>query len=239
MIKKAIVINRDAIENFLMSIKNAIKRNKRRSIVITIVGVLAIAGAAALAAYREGRITHSMTEYATIMNQYEKDLDSIDRTEPDIAKRDTAKQALHEKTALQLESLSKKFFWGSVPGNAQYAAAGCYFLAGKNDESLALYRAFADGNGKSFLRPLALFQAALCLERKGDTAGALAEYLKIEKDYAKTEFNARIMYDLGRMTALNGDKVKAKNYFSKVKTQYPQSVYATFATQRLTLLGAQ
>ena len=84
-----------------------------------------------------------------------------------------------------------------------------------------------------------MFQIGICNENLNNFDKAFDVYFKLNEDYDKSSFLDRITYDLGRMYAKKGDKVKARECFEKVKVSFPDSLYLTLSLQRIALLDAE
>ncbi len=47
----------------------------------------------------------------------------------------------------------------------------------------------------------------------------------------------QVLYNTGRLYSLKNDQIKAREYFNKVITRYPESAYAERSKERLLLLS--
>ena len=221
MIKKAITINRGAIEGFLMMLKDKIKGNKRLFAVIGLSLIVLVCAAIAFLVYYDNAVEKSLVSYSKIQDELQYSDGS-----------DEAKL----KAATDILNLKKKSRFGYVAKNGNYIAAGLFFQAKKYETALSNYEKFASDNKKSFLAPLAYLQQGVCLEYLGNYDKALEVYKSLEGKFSDSEFADRIFYDVARMFAKKGDIAKSKEYFEKVKIKYPDSQYSVFAAQRLMLL---
>lgn len=222
MEKRTVTIKRNAIESFLMYLKEAAKHHKKT------VAISAAAVIAAVCLFIGGAVFYDVSsasdlrEYESLMRTYEsgsKDADAF------------------TKTVTKLVSITDKSRFGYVHANGYYVAAGMYFEHKMYDDAKKYYLMFADRSASSPFAPLALFQAGVCAENVDRYDEALTTYKRIEKSYKDSAFNDRLLYDLGRMYQKKGEKMTAKDYYSKVISQYPNSMFSYQAKMRVFLLG--
>jgi tetratricopeptide (TPR) repeat protein len=220
MEKRTISIERNAIENFLMKVKEFLKHHRLPALVITIIvvaGTLIFVSGAIYYDYRADKELHS---YESIMNDYASG-----------AKDDAAFTAMISKLAKLVDST----YWGYVHAEGNYIIAGSYFERKQFADAQKFYLKYADSSS-SVLAPLALFQAGICAEEMGKFDQAFDLYKRIEKEY-KDSYTDRALYDIGRMYQKKGDSVNAREYFNKLQTQFPGSSYNSQAKIRVFLLG--
>jgi len=222
MEKRKVTIRRNAIETFLMFLKDFINSHRKPVIVSTIVILAAVVLFIGSAVFYDFSTKKDLRAYEVLMTEYETG---------------TKDDAAFNKTVSELVKLTDNSWFGYVSRNGYYVAAGLYFEHKKFEDAKTYYLKFADASSSSPFAPLALFQAGICAESLEKYNEALDIYKSIEKEYKDSAFNDRLFYDLGRMQAKKGDKAAAKESFRKVMTQYPNSVFATQSKIRLFLLG--
>ena len=222
MEKRKVTIHRNAIEKFLMFLKDFVKHH-RKPVIISSVGILlAVIVFVGGAVFYDFSTKKELRAYEELMSAYETG---------------TKDDASFNKTVAGLVKITDASYFGYVHQNGYYVAAGLYFEHKMFADAKKYYLLFADTSSSSSFAPLALFQAGVCAENFEKYDEALDLYKRIEKNYKDSAFNDRLFYDLGRMQSKKGDKAAAKESFKKVMTQYPNSTYAVQSKIRLFLLG--
>jgi tetratricopeptide (TPR) repeat protein len=221
MEKRTISIERNAIENFLMKVKEFVRHHRAHTLVITLVVVIGTALIMSGAVYYDYRSNRELHSYESIMNDYAAG-----------PRDDAAFAAMISKLTVLVDST----LWGYVHAEGNYIAAGLYFEKKKFADAQKFYLKYADSSS-SVLAPLALFQAGICAEDLGKFDQAFEIYKRIEKEYKDSLFADRVLYDVGRMYQKKGDSVNAREYFNKLQTQFPGSPYNSLAKVRVFLLG--
>jgi len=220
MEKRTISIERNAIEKYLMKVKEFIKHHRSPAIIITIIVVAGTLLFVSGAIYYDYRADKDLRSYETIMNDYAAG-----------ARDDAAFNAMTSK----LTTLVNSSYWGYVHAEGNYIIAGSYFAKKNFSDAQKFYLKYADSSS-SVLAPLALFQAGICAEELGKFDQAFDLYKRIEKEF-KDSFADRVLYDIGRMYQKKGDAVNAREYFNKLQIQFPGSPYNSQAKVRVFLLG--
>ncbi len=225
MAREKVHIQRDAIEEFLMSAKDYFKKYRRYFlIIISVTGILLVLGVS-FAAYSEIRAKGDLEKFETILDEYDKN------------KNDEKKKEAAFKTAIdKLIALTDSSISGYVNEYGYYQIAGFFYNEKKYKEARDYYLKFTDSSSNLFV-PLALRKAAICEEWLNNNDGALKLYQKIEKEYENFAFTAQNVYDIARMYQKKGDIKKAKEYFKKVLKSDQYSIYGKRAQTRLFSLG--
>lgn len=221
MEKRNVTIHRNAIESFLMNVKEFIKAHRKPVLVGAVCFFVAVLMILAAAVYYDISSTSDLRKYEKITSDYDSSKDAT----------------AFNDTVTKLSLLAEKSHFGYVHKNGFYLVAGMYFERKMYDEAKGFYLKFIDRSKSSLFAPLALFQAGICAENTDKYDEALSLYRRIEKDYKDSGFNDRVFYDIARMSQKKGDRVTAKEYFEKVITQFPNSFYAAQAKMRIFLLG--
>jgi tetratricopeptide (TPR) repeat protein len=236
-------IKRDAIEKFLMRIKDSIKKHKKAAIAVVCTIVLLCAAAVVGAVLYQKSVDDSLAEYAKISDDFD---DSVRKISEDIPRTMENYDLLNSKinelkadTAVKIVKLKEKSKFGYIARDGYYLAGGYYLEAEKNEEAIKYFELFIKENPESELAPLALFSIGVSYENSGNIDKALENYLSIEKKYPNGKFNARNLYDIGRMYQKKGDLAKAKEYYEKVKVQHTNTLHSDYATARLMLLNTK
>jgi TolA-binding protein len=221
MENRKISIERNAIEKFLMRVKEFVKHHRSPFLVITIVVVVGTIIFLSGAVYYDYRADKELHSYEAIMNDYAAG-----------TKDDAAFNAMITK----LTALVDSTHWGYVHAEGNYIIAGSYFEKKKYADAQKFYLKYADSSS-SVLAPLALFQAGVCAEEQGSFDKAFDLYNRIEKEYKDSPYTDRALFDVGRMYQKKGDMVNAREYFNKLQSQFPGSPYNSQAKVRIFLLG--
>jgi tetratricopeptide (TPR) repeat protein len=217
--KREITIQRNNIENMLMVIKDFIVAHRKAVLAAFAVIVVLTIGAVVGAIFYDKITAQEYYAYNNVMKAYTED-------------KKTGEPAAAEKAAGEILKLANKSRFGYVHQNGKFLAAGLFLTAKKYDLALKNYQEFADSSS-SIMVPYAKLQAGICAEWLGNNDQALAIYTAMEKDYRKESIMDRIYYDLARMYQKKNDSKKAVEYFNKVKTLFPDSVYAQLAKKRM------
>ncbi|MBN2039485.1 MAG: tetratricopeptide repeat protein [Spirochaetes bacterium] len=220
---RKIEIERNVIERFLMRVKDLVRNKKRpliySSIIFVILAVLIISGIV----YYHSRENRELIQFEKILDDY--------YSETGEKVRDL------NRTLDELNKIIESSMWGYVNENGYYIVAGLYFNADKHNEGKEYLLKFVENSPSSFFAPLALHRAGIVSEKLNDIDGALKIYKKLETEYNDSVIADEIYYDLGRIYHLQGDVFKAKEYFNKVISDFPVSMFAVKAKKRLLLLG--
>jgi tetratricopeptide (TPR) repeat protein len=154
-----------------------------------------------------------------------------------LAETNTAKKAELQKDLLgRLDGLVKRpgRLYGSQ--RALLLRADLRFELGSWDEAAADYRQLARRFPASYLAPIALFNAATCLEEKADREGAAALYTDIVTRWKETAVAPRALFALGRLAEGAGTWDEAKSRYEQLDAEWPSSGWTQLARNRLVAL---
>ncbi|MFH0975489.1 MAG: tetratricopeptide repeat protein [Spirochaetota bacterium] len=225
MIERKIEIKRNLIETFLMRMKDVFIKNKKTIIYsfisIIIILILIVSGTM----YIKSREKNDIKELELIIDKYY----SIE----------TNKEKNIQKTIDEINNLVNKSIWGYVNDNGYYIIAGLYFSANNYNEGKNYFLKFVDKSPSSFFAPLALQRAGIAYEKLKDNNKAIEVYQRLENDYKGCSVSDEIYYNLGRMYHSKGNMSKAREYYQKVISDYPASLFASKAKKRILLLSYQ
>ena len=101
------------------------------------------------------------------------------------------------------------------------------------DEAAADYRELARRFPASYLAPIALFNAATCLEEKSDREGAVKLYTDIVTRWKETAVAPRALFALGRLAEDAGTWDEAKSRYEQLDAEWPTSSWTQLAKNRL------
>ncbi|MCX7678859.1 MAG: tetratricopeptide repeat protein [Spirochaetes bacterium] len=228
MEKRNIQIERNIIEASLMSAKDVFKRYKKiiAYSIIALISIFFVFIGSYL--YYEHRTRREMVKFEEIMEKYRALVKSKDVSPITVS-----------MTIDQMRTLVDSSQWGFVNRMGNYILGGMYFNNQNYSEARRRYVEFAEENPKSDFSILALQKAAVAAEYIGDYDDAFRLYKKLEENFGNTEFGDQIYYDCARMYQKKGDLFKAREYFRKVITSHPRSIFSLRARHRLFLLSYQ
>lgn len=221
MNKGKVTVHRNAIEQFLMSAKDFIKAYRKKIVIAATSFFVLFVLIVSFAVYSEIKEENDILAYEKIIKEFaEKSLD-----------KEKKEKALEEATK-QLIALTDSSISGYINENGYYIVAGLYFSEKKYKKAKEFYMKYVD-DSSSIFTPLALRQAALCDEWNKNYDSALKIYEQLADDYADSPFADQNLYDLGRMFQKKGNSDKAKEYYNKLITAHPNSVYLKNVKKRL------
>ena len=154
-----------------------------------------------------------------------------------IAETDTAKKETIQKDLLdRLDALVARpgRLYGSQ--RALMMRGDLRFEIGAWDEAAADYRELARRFPASYLAPIALFNAATCLEEKADRDGAVALYTDIVTRWKQTSVAPRALFALGRLAEEAETWDEAKSRYEQLDAEWPSSGWTQLAKNRLIAL---
>jgi tetratricopeptide (TPR) repeat protein len=229
MLGRDIEIKRNIIERFLMMVRDFILKF-RKEVLISLVSIIAVTALliAGIILY-EKKVEWVLAEFEQILNKYNE------------VKIENKEEKIKElkKTAKLLNDVIDSSYWGYINVNGYYIIANLYVAIDMFTEANEYLLKFAVQSPKSFFAPLALNRAAIINEQMGKQDEALKIYLQIEKDYEDCIIIDEIYYNLGRIFQIKGEKVKAREYYNKIATLFPRSIFVEKAKKRLLMLGYQ
>lgn len=222
--KSSIKIERTPIENFIMSVKDFLKNNRKKVITVSTVVILVLAV--------------SLTAYVIFTGSSEKELIKFESV-VDNYRLDPMNKELTSKTIVELQGLISETKFGFVHQMSHYFLANIFFTEKRYSESYDMFKAFIkkSSDNEVFI-PIAVNKASICLEEQGKIDDAIALLTKFESDNSGSIVQDQIYYNLARLYALKNNQIKAREYFNNVITKYPESVYAERSRERIFLLSA-
>jgi tetratricopeptide (TPR) repeat protein len=217
-----IEINRNVIETYIMNIKDFVRANKK-AVKYTASAIIVLAIVLIGADFYYGHmLSKEKGQLNAIMDTYRSGSDN-----PGIA-------AECRKDLVRLVSEAKT---RHVRDMGIYLLASILFDEKKYQESLERYLEFIDESSSDTLFvPLAVNKAAICLEEMGKYDQAISLISKYSENKDFLVIMDQMIYNAGRLYALKGDAAKAREFFNKLRIDYPQSPYAEKARERLFLL---
>jgi TolA-binding protein len=154
-----------------------------------------------------------------------------------LAEADAAKKSELEKDLLErLDGLVKRP--GRLYGTqrALMLRADLRFELASWGEAAADYQELARRFPGSYLAPIALFNAATCLEETSDREGAVKLYTDIVTRWKETAVAPRALFALGRLAEDAGTWDAAKSRYEQLDAEWPASGWTQLAKNRLVAL---
>jgi len=225
---REIKIKRNIVERGLMAVLDFVKSNRKLVLYCSIGLLLGIFLITAAVVYIHNNANEDLVEFETVLDEYRQSYaDNPDGSE----------KAL-DTTVKKLDDIVESSYWGYVNENGYYIIGTLYYNENKYKEARDYFLRFAE-NSSSFFTPLAYQQAGISSEHLGEYKKALELYTILEKEYEDSYLIDQVYYNLGRMYQKEGNIFKAREYYKKVMSQFPQSFFANSSKSRLLLLGAQ
>lgn len=110
---------------------------------------------------------------------------------------------------------------------------GDYFYSEERwSDAVDSYTALAEGYPKSYLAPLALYNAAAAKEEQGDAPAASELYRRIGQEYGQSPLAPRALFSLGRSLE-QVDKTEAVTVYTNLGERFPQSSWTKLARSRI------
>jgi TolA-binding protein len=101
------------------------------------------------------------------------------------------------------------------------------------DAALKDYESLAARFPASYLAPIALFNAAVCYEEKGDAIAAQQTYVKISTAYTDATVAPRSIFEAARLDESQGHWPDAQTKYQSLDTLYSGSIWNNLAKNRL------
>jgi tetratricopeptide (TPR) repeat protein len=221
MVNRTIDIERNIVERFLMRIKESSKGRKKQ--ILLVIGILFLCAILAITGivFYNTKANNELTEFEKILDQYYMS---------------SEKDSILENTVNGLNKIINKSLWGYVNENGNYIVAGVLLSAEKYTEGKDYLLKYVEKSPSSFFAPLALHKAAIIYEKLDDTENAYKLYSRLEKEYKDSVIIDEVYYNLGRLFQIKGDFLKAKEYYNKIISEFPMSMFSAKAKNRLFLL---
>jgi TolA-binding protein len=154
-----------------------------------------------------------------------------------VAETDTAKkEAIQNDLLGRLDALAARS--GRLYGSqrALMLRGDLHFELKAWDEAAADYRELARRFPSSYLAPIALFNAATCLEEQNDRDEAAKVYTDIVTRWKGTAEAPRALFALGRLAEEAGTWDEARTRYEQLDAEWPSSGWTQLAKNRLVAL---
>ncbi len=227
MIDREVTVHRNIIEQTLMNVRDYIREHRSVAVKITIaIGIIFILGIAVIV-YANYKINKDTAEFEAILEEYRATY-SINEQE---------RKEKFEKTVSKLKAIVDNSYFGYVHRNGYYVIASLYFYEKDYANAAQMYEK-ASRYASPLFAALALQQAGAAAESLNNIDEALRYYLLCESKYKDGYTIDQVLYNIGRMYSLKGEYFKAREYFTRVSTEFPQSLFARKASQLNMFIGA-
>ncbi len=149
--------------------------------------------------------------------------------ESDIAK----KGALEKQLTDQLGVLTTRYARQYGGERGFFIRANLSYQKKAWDDAAKDYQALAARFPNSYLAPISLFDAGVCLEEKGDSDGALKLYTRVSQAYQDSPVAPRAMFDTARLDEQKESFDDAHKMYDQIDTLFPSSTWDKLAKNRL------
>ncbi|MDY6932649.1 MAG: tetratricopeptide repeat protein [Spirochaetota bacterium] len=230
MDKSGIQINRNIIERSLMIIKEYIKRNKKIILYTLSIGVLIVIIIITGVVYYRSEENREIVEFEKIIEEYRNSYSNEKSIDESIEIQ------RFQETIDKLKKLIDSSYWGYVNENGYYVIADLYESQKMFRDAKEYFLKFVEESPSSFFAPFALRKAGNVCEHLGELEEAFQIYQRLEREYSNSMIADGIYFDMGRIYQKKGNTIKAREYYNRLISQYPFSLFTNKAKNRLFLL---
>lgn len=209
-------------------------QKNRKTLVIVVVAILgALVATGGVVTFLDSSRKKATAEIEGVAAQY-ADLKSI----TDEKDRETKVAELTEKVKTYTQKM------GGYAKARSFELLGTIYADAKNwAEAEKAWVSASEVDSKSYLAPVALYNAAAAAEERGDSERALQLYSKVADAYSDTfPLASRAYFAVGRLSEAKKDLDSAKKAYQKIVDTWPNDGWSKFANSRLIALsnaGAQ
>jgi len=119
---------------------------------------------------------------------------------------------------------------------ARIIFANICYNAGKLDQAIALYKkSLRDFEDEPFIKNLILNSLGYVYEKKKDYTGAV-QYFEMTAQGPQSDLKNEAWYNLGRLYSREGDKEKSLQAYSKIVSDFTDSIYFDLVKEKLAYL---
>ena len=145
---------------------------------------------------------------------------------------DSAKEQKASDLSALFEDIEKNYKSTYAYQRALFLMGDHYYYTEEWDKCIEAYENTASLFPDSYLAPISLFNAAAAKEEKGDSDGALENYLSLSDDYHNNPLAPRSMFSAGRLKE-SASKDEAITQYNLLLENYPQSNWTNLARNRI------
>lgn len=169
----------------------------------------------------------------TAKNLNEIDIISFELTDGSNALED---EEVNQRKAVAMEKLAPYTKKGGVSGVRANMLAGEIAYQSKNyQDAVTYWNAAASKSDKSYTKPLALFNAAVCYEELNDLDSAAANY-KLAADNKDFMLKNHAKFSYARVIETQGNIADAVTAYNELIDAYPDDDWAKLAKTRILFL---
>ncbi len=218
-------------KTFVQKLADFIVKNKIVFISIagSILGILLVFGVYSfIASSVSNKSLRAMEEVRTKIGTWNNETDEAKKTE------------IENAIVADLDLVVKKWPRSFSAQQALYTRAGLYFMKSDWENAEKTNLAAADLLPKTYLAPLALENAAVAAEERGQADTAQSYYQKIVDTYKVDTPNlAHAYFSLGRLFEAKSDWKNALANYDKLLSSFSSSEWSLLAKDRVVFLKAQ
>lgn len=208
-----------------------LQRRRKPVIIIGIAVLVFIFGVFAYLEVQNKRQDASLRLAENIQSQYQKWQNASDSDKPDL-----------EKSIIQTsETILKKYPHMYAASRALFVEGNLYWEKEAWSDSAESFSKLAKRFPKSYLAPVALYNAAAATEQSGNEKDALAVLKTLVDTYR--DRNAaevpRALFSMGRITEGLGNPKEAATHYQDLVDNFPQSSWTNLARDRIIYLTTQ
>ncbi len=196
---------------------------------IILLAILIAAAVFLVAYFIYTEISRKLTNDSTVLAESAQDLYDTWQGESDIAK----KGALEKQLTDQLGVLTTRYARQYGGERGFFIRANLSYQKKAWDDAAKDYQALAARFPNSYLAPISLFDAGVCLEEKGDSDGALKLYTRVSQAYQDSPVAPRAMFDTARLDEQKESFDDAHKMYDQIDTLFPSSTWDKLAKNRL------
>ncbi len=195
---------------------------------IILLAVLIAAAAFMIGYFIYTEISRRLTADSTILAEGAQDLYDKWQAESDTAKKGAIEKQLMDQLGIVIGRYPRQY--GGQRG--LFIRADIYYHDKAWDNAQKDYQTLARRFPGSYLAPISLFNAGVCLEEKGDAVGALKLYQKASDSYPDSPVAPRALFDAGRLLEQKGSFEDARKAYDQIDSLYPSSTWDKLGKNR-------
>jgi tetratricopeptide (TPR) repeat protein len=156
---------------------------------------------------------------------------AMDKYRKSMENKDPAKA--YNEVKKDFEAILEKYSGNKGGKIAKVEFADICFSAGEFDRSIEMYKqSLKDFEKYQYYRFLILNGLSYAYEQKKDYSNAI-KYLEILKTEQDKESKDDVLFNLGRLYAANNDHAKELEYYKKIISEFPDSIYIDIVKEKV------
>ncbi len=223
--QKHIEIHRNVIENFLLKVKDLMKKHRSAFRYGSLGLVLVVLIVVAVTIYFDSSEKSERTRYDQLMGRY---YSAMARGDDESAKR----------TISEFNEFVASAHTDYIEDMGPYLVGNMYFSQKMYRDARIHLLKYAEDSPETELTSLALLKAAVASEEMNELDEAYRLFTKLERDHKDSLAAEQIYYHLAGYYLKRNNTDHAKKYYERVITSFPGSPFALLARERLMFLEA-